>query len=116
MSDRDDNQLSEEDRKRTAETVQKIERLAVILKSVMPEASDDEIGTTAHDIADYWELSVRHQERMEQLLQLEGRGDRQKLADLLGDLVYGDVMELKYHSESMETTLPRVITRLESEL
>ena len=115
MNDRGNNQLSDADLKRAHETVQKMNKLTVILKSVMPEVSDGEIGVVAHDIADYWELSVRHQERMNALLQLDGLKDRQKLADLLTDLIYGDGVELKYHTESMDATLPRVIKRLESE-
>jgi len=106
--------LSEEDRKRVAEIAGLINELVTVLKAVMPEASGDEVGTLAHNLADYWDIFRRHHDRVSKILTMRGAADRKVLADELADLIYGDIDgELPYHLESMRETIPKIIERLE---
>ena len=109
-----DGGLSEEDRKRVAEIAKLMNELVIVLKAVMPEASGDEVGTLAHNLADYWDICRHQHDRVSKILTMRGPGDRKVLADELADLIYGDIDgELPYHLESMRETLPKIIERLE---
>jgi hypothetical protein len=107
--------LGAEEHERIRRSVEIEREVFAVLRKVMPDASDDEVGDAAHDLADLWELALKHQQRVETLLKLTGADDRQKLADLLTDLFYCDVdIELRYHLESMKKVLPKLIEKLES--
>jgi len=115
MSDQDDTVLSAEDRDRIRRSVETEQSLVEVLQRVMPEANEDEIGELAHDLADFWELALKHQQRITEILKMQGTESRKRLADLLSDLFYGDVeIELKYHVESVNKTFPKLIRKLES--
>ena len=96
--------------------VQRWNAIGNVLKKVMPDATDDLIGTVTHDLGDFLEIAENHVARVEQILKLRGIEDQKKLAELLEDLYYGDVKHhLSYHVESMDETLPALIEKLEGE-
>jgi hypothetical protein len=107
--------LRAEEHERIRRSVETERALFATLRKVMPDASDDEVGDAAHDLADLWELSVKHQQRVDAILQMTGGEHRQALADQLNDLFYCDVdIELRYHLESMRRVLPKLIEKLEA--
>ena len=111
-----DEVLSPEDRERIRRSVEVEQQLVVALRSVMPGASEDEVGNLAHDLADFWELAVKHHQRVQQILKMTSPEDRHRLGDLLADLFYADVdIELRYHLEMMRKTFPKLIEKLESD-
>jgi len=110
-----DEVLSGDDRERIKRSVETEQALVEVLTSVMTNASDDEIGDLAHDLADFWELAVKHHQRVQQILKMSGPEDRRQLAALLADLYYADVgIELRFHLESMRKRFPKLIEKLES--
>ena len=117
MSSRDQDAftLRPEEHERIRRSVETERALFETFRKVMPDASDDEVGDAAHDLADLWELSIKHQQRVDAILQMTGAENRQALADLLNDLFYCDVdIELRYHLESMKKVLPKLIEKLEA--
>jgi hypothetical protein len=107
--------LRPEENERIRRSVETERALFETLRKVMPDASDDEVGDAAHDLADLWELSVKHQQRVDAILRMTGSEHRRALADLLNDLFYCDVdIELRYHLESMRKVLPKLIEKLEA--
>jgi len=113
--DQDALTLRAEEHERIRRSVETERALFETLRKVMPDASDDEIGNAAHDLADLWELAVKHLQRVDAILQMTGGEHRQALADLLNDLFYCDVdIELRYHLESMRKVLPKLIEKLEA--
>ena len=113
--DQDALTLRAEEHERIRRSVETERGLFETLRKVMPDASDDEVGDAAHDLADLWELCVKHQQRVEAILQMTGGEHRQALADMLNDLFYCDVdIELRYHLESMRKVLPKLIEKLEA--
>jgi flagellin-specific chaperone FliS len=91
----------------------RINRLVRIFQGVIPAISGDEAGTLAHDLSDLYDLSRAHQERVDRILQLGNVEQREELNDLLSDLLYGDLFELKYHVESLDTSLSAVVKHLD---
>jgi hypothetical protein len=113
--DQDAFPLRAEEHERIRRSVETERALFTTLRKVMPDATDDEVGDAAHDLADLWELAVKHQQRVDAILQMTGAEHRQALADLLNDLLYCDVdIELRFHLESMRKVLPKLIEKLEA--
>ena len=97
--------------KRTAEITN---RVAAALLGVMPDADPDLIDTVACDLGDFWEISLNHIARVNQILQLQGPQDQKRLAELLTELYYGDLKaHLPNHLESMEEVMPALMKILE---
>lgn len=118
MSDQDRKHgtLNDQDFKLARMSFSKINALGEVLRRVIPDASDDLIGTVAHDLGDFLEIAENHRVRVEEILKLRGAEDQRKLAELLEDLYYGDVKHhLSYHVESMDEILPALIEKLEGE-
>ena len=107
--------LSADDRERIKRSVETEQALVEVLNAVMSGATEDEVGDLAHDLADLWELAVKHHQRIQQIPKMTGPGDRQQLAALMADLYYADVdIELRFHLDSMRKRFPRLIEKLES--
>ena len=107
--------LRADEHERIRRSVETERALFDALRKVMPDASDDEVGDAAHDLADLWELGVKHQQRVDAILRMTGSEHRRALADLLNDLFYCDVdIELRYHLDSMRKVLPKLIEKLEA--
>lgn len=107
--------LSADDRERIKRSVETEQALVGVLNAVMTGASEDEVGDLAHDLADMWELAVKHHQRVQAILKMTGPADRRQLAALLADLFYADVdIELRFHLDSMRKRFPRLIEKLES--
>ena len=111
-----DEVLSADDLQRIRRSVETEQDLVSVLKLVMPSFSEDEIGELAHDLADFWELAVKHHQRIQRILKMTGPDDRRQLGAMLADLFYADVdIELRYHLESMRKRFPKLIERLEAD-
>ncbi|MCU1306616.1 MAG: hypothetical protein JWN45_1311 [Acidobacteriaceae bacterium] len=88
--------------------------LEIALARIMPDATEDLIDTLSHDLSDFLEIAENHKRRVEAILKLQGPSDKTKLAELLEDLLYGDILaELPYHMDSMQEILPKLIETLE---
>ncbi len=94
----------------------KTDAIAAALKRIVPELGPEMVGALSADLGDFWEIGERHRIRVEQIISLSGEQDRTKLAKLLGDLHYRDLMaHVPFHYKSMRRILPGVIDLLEAE-
>jgi len=96
-------------------SAERINKLVRVFQGMIPAIAGDEAGTLAHDLSDLYDLSRAHQHRVEWILQLGNVEHRQELNDLLSDLLHGDLFELKYHVESLDSSLSAVVKHLDPE-
>lgn len=97
--------------------VLKARRIRKVLEAICPDLSPNTITTVCVDLGDFWEIRERHRQRVREIERMSKRSDRRRLARLLTDLCYTDLIaHLPYHTRSMKRTLPRVIERLETKI
>jgi hypothetical protein len=98
------------------EMIELSNKLLTTLRTILPELSGEELGALSWNLAGYWRLAVKHQKRVDALLQLRGPSARAALAECLSDLIYDDVeLGLTARIEQMREILPKIIDRLDSE-
>ncbi len=105
-------ELSNEDRDRIGESVQIKAKLESVLRTMIPSATEHQIDTLSHDLADLWDLSQQHTRNIAKILHLTEEDGRRNLDEILSDVLYGHVQELEYHAASLKSTLPGIIEYL----
>jgi hypothetical protein len=94
----------------------KIARVTATLIRVMPDTKREVLATVAASLCDFWQIADNHRIRMWELLKLDGPQDKQKLQQLISELVHDDIKaHLPNHVESVEQVLPALIEILETE-
>jgi hypothetical protein len=104
--------------KETRELIRRERRVSDSLHRALPRVAPEVSRKRAHDIAyhlgDFWGICEGHRVRVRRIAKLRGAKDRKKLARLLEDLLYKDLLaHLPYHLRGMKRLLPDFIDSLE---
>jgi hypothetical protein len=95
------------DRPLVRKTVRLSARLRKVFTAASPTSTADLVSGIAVDLADFWEIGVEHQRRIQELLNMKFPKDAKRLEDMLYEFDIRLVMHAEWHAKHLKRLLAK---------